>query len=192
MKDLVLLGWEWTEEAAVLDRVRGAEGVERVWVWPGVVKGVVGALKGRGAGGVGVVAVGGWPWGQGKVVVRAIEVSSAVKDGARGVVVCVGAGRLVGVGRGEEGAVGEIRDELTEMARAGRAASPEVWLGVMLHGELMVKVEAGGAGRVGEGVGRAAVESGFDAVVGWGVGGEVVREVREGVRRVGGEFVELG
>jgi len=46
--DLVLLGAGFTDEGVVLERVREAGGVKRVWVWPGVVKAVVGGVRGRG------------------------------------------------------------------------------------------------------------------------------------------------
>lgn len=129
-------------------------------VWPGEVADVVRSGVGRERG-EGVVALAGWPLGQGKRMVRAIECSSAVKDGAWGVVVVPEAGLVVRAG------VEALRDELTELARAARAASPEVWLGLGVSRWAVVSlggVAAWGALRW-ESLERAARESGMDDLV---------------------------
>lgn len=114
----------------------------RAACWPGEVR-------------AGAVVLAGWPLGQGKRMVRAIECSSAVKDGAWGVVTCPAARLLSG---GAEG----LRDELTELARAARAASPSVWLAVGVS-----RWAAGGSwdGLDWDAIHRAATQSGMDGVV---------------------------
>lgn len=131
--------------------------------WNGEVEGRAVAWTGDVA--KGCVAVAGWPAGQGKRMVRAIECSSAVKDGAWGVVVCPEV-RLLLAAAGE-GGVPALREELTELAKAGRAASPDVWLAV---GVSRWAVSAWGGASAWSGldwaaVERAARESGMDALV---------------------------
>ena len=123
-------------------RVAGEVEGRRV-CWPGEVT-------------AGTVALAGWPLGQGKRMVRAIECSSAVKDGAWGVVMCPSADLLK---PGDGGLA--LREELTELARAARAASPAVWLAVGVSrravGEAWDALDW-------TAIDRAAAQSGMDAV----------------------------
>jgi hypothetical protein len=95
--------------------------------------------------------------GQGKLMVRAIEASSAVKDGAWGVAVCPSWGK----GSGGVWDRQSLRDELTELVRAGRAANPNTWMAVMVVSEVGGSLSA----EQWSWVEQAAMESGMDAVV---------------------------
>lgn len=94
----------------------------------------------------------GYALGISKPTVKAIEASSAVKDGAEVVYVTPNWGWVL------EGLWGAMRDELTEVARAARAANPESRLILDLSGRVMEAQEV----RVSAGT---AMESGFDGVL---------------------------
>lgn len=105
--------------------------------------------------GLAVVAVAGYPGAAYKPAVRAIECSSAVKDGAACVDVCCRRSLLLA------GDVTGMRDELTECARAARAASPSVVLRAMVPDGVEPSPAALDA------LAMAAAHSGFDALVTW-------------------------
>jgi hypothetical protein len=142
-------GSEDVERAVVRAREMAAVAIA---VAPGDV--ALAARLTRGTG-LGVVAVAGYPGSAYKPAVRAIECSSAVKDGAACVDVCGRRSLLLA------GDLAGMRDELTECARAARAASPDT----VLRGIIPEGVEPGPAAL--NALALAAAHSGFDALVIW-------------------------
>lgn len=126
-----------------------------VAVAPGDVALVSRLVRGTG---LAVVAVAGYPGAAYKPAVRAIECSSAVKDGAACVDVCCRRSLLVA------GDLAGMREEFTECARAARAAGPDTVLRAMVPDGVEPTAAALDA------LALAAAHSGFDAVVTWRAG----------------------
>ena len=137
----------------------GAEAIEHrfaaVCIAPVFVSRMASMLRGTG---VRVCTVAGFPHGTGKPTLKAIEATSAVKDGADEVDVVAHLPYLI------QHDVDSARSELLEVARAARAARRDVVIKVIVESALLLQLGGERGERAIELACRAVRESGCDFI----------------------------